>query len=226
MSNFVLILGATGSGKSTSIKTLNPKETVVLSVINKDLPFPKSRALYNEENKNRFFIPSWDGIISYMDSISNNAKAVKNIIIDDATYIMRNEFFNRVDERGYDKYNDIANHFKSIIAKAGALRGDLNVFMLLHTEPVESEGTIVGYKSSSVGKLLDKLYRPEENVTITLYAQPKFDDKGNPIFGFFTHKMRVNGIEVPAKTPDGMFKDDFIPNDLGLVVKTMNEYYG
>ncbi len=83
MSNFVLILGATGSGKSTSIKTLNPKETVVLSVVNKDLPFPKSRSLYNEENKNRFYIPNWDGILSYMDAISENAKDIKNIVVDD-----------------------------------------------------------------------------------------------------------------------------------------------
>lgn len=226
MSNFVLILGATGSGKSTSIKTLNPKETVVLSVTNKDLPFLKSRALYNEENKNRFYIPNWDGILSYMDAISENAKDIKNIVVDDSTYIMRNEFFNRVEEKSFDKYNDIANHFRLLIAKATSLRKDLNVFFLQHSETVESEGNILEYKSSSVGKLLDKMYRPEENVTIILYAQPKFDDKGKPVFGFYTHTTKVNGVKVPAKTPDGMFKEDYIPNDLALVVKTMNEYYG
>lgn len=98
--------------------------------------------------------------------------------------------------------------------------------MLLHTETVEADGSIVGYKSSSVGKLLDKMYRPEENVTITLFAQPKFNDKGIPEYGFYTHKMRVNGIEIPAKTPADMFEEDFIPNDLGTVVKAMKEYYG
>lgn len=98
--------------------------------------------------------------------------------------------------------------------------------MLLHTETVEADGSIVGYKSSSVGKLLDKMYRPEENTAITLFSQPKFDDKGKAQFGFYTHKMRVNGIELPAKTPEGMFEEDWIPNDLGLVVKAMNEYYG
>ena len=139
---------------------------------------------------------------------------------------MRNEFFNRVEEKSFDKYNDIANHFKLLIAKATSLRKDLNVFFLQHSETVESEGNILEYKSSSVGKLLDKMYRPEENVTIILYAQPKFDDKGMPVFGFYTHTTRVNGVKIPAKTPDGMFKEDYIPNDLALVVKTMNEYYG
>ena len=97
--------------------------------------------------------------------------------------------------------------------------------MLMHVETVESDGGIIGYKSSSVGKLLDKMYRPEESVTITLFAKPKFNDKGIPSYGFYTHKMRVDGIEIPAKTPDGMFDKDFIPNDLGLVIKAMNEYY-
>ena len=97
---------------------------------------------------------------------------------------------------------------------------------MLHTETVESDGGIIGYKSSSVGKLLDKMYRPEENTAITLFAQPKFDDKGIPTYGFWTHKMRVNGVELPSKTPEGMFEEDFIPNDLGLVIKTMKEYYG
>lgn len=139
---------------------------------------------------------------------------------------MRTEFFNRSKERGFDKYNELADHFRRIIAKCGSLRDDLNIFMLLHTETVETEGAIIGYKSSSVGKLLDKMYRPEENTAITLFAQPKFDDKGKATYGFYTHKMRINGIELPSKTPEGMFEDDFIPNDLGLVVKAMKEYYG
>lgn len=139
---------------------------------------------------------------------------------------MRTEFFNRSKERGFDKYNELADHFRKVIAKCSSLRDDLNIFMLLHTETVETEGTIIGYKSSSVGKLLDKMYRPEENTAITLFAQPRFDDKGKATYGFYTHKMRVNGVELPSKTPEGMFEEDFIPNDLGLVVKTMKEYYG
>lgn len=125
-----------------------------------------------------------------------------------------------------DKYNELADHFRRLIATCTTQRDDLNIFMLMHTETIEADGSIVGYKSSSVGKLLDKMYRPEENVAITLFAQPRYNDKGIPEYGFYTHRMKVNGIEVPAKTPDEMFKEDFIPNDLGLVVKAMKEYYG
>ena len=226
MSNLVLILGESGNGKSTSIKSLNPKETVIFNVLGKRLPFKGSAAAYNEANKNLFKVDDWQTLTNYLTSISEKVPNVKNIVIDDAIYIMRTEFFNRSKERGFDKYNELADHFRRIIATCGSLRDDLNIFMMLHTETVESDGGIIGYKSSSVGKLLDKMYRPEENTAITLFAQPKFDDKGIPTYGFWTHKMRINGIELPSKTPEGMFEEDFIPNDLGLVIKTMKEYYG
>ena len=98
--------------------------------------------------------------------------------------------------------------------------------MLLHVETVESDGSIVGYKASTVGKLLDKMYNPVESVSITLFSQPKYDDKGRPTFGFWTHPMKVNGVEIPAKSPAEMFTDDFIPNDLQFVINKMKEYYG
>ena len=228
MSHLVVILGATGSGKSTSIKNLNPQETVILALkaVDKDLPFKGSRKLYNAANKNYFALKDYNEILTYMESISNNAKNVRNIILEDATYIMRTEFFDRSAERGFDKYNELADHFRRIIAKGTALRNDINVFMMLHTEPVEEDGNVVGYKASTVGKLLDKMYNPLESVTITLFCQPRYDDKGNPQYGFYTKRMKVGSVEIPAKSPDGMFEEDFIPNDLNYVIEKMNEYYG
>lgn len=224
MSNFVVVLGASGHGKSTSIKSLNPEETIVINVLGKRLPFKGSAKSYNSEKKNLFKISSWDKTIVLLDKI-NKLERVKNVIIDDGIYLMRNEFFERASERGYDKYNELADHFRRIINKCSSLRDDLNIFMMLHTEPIETDGGIRSYKASSVGKLLDKLYDPLENVTITLYCEPQFDENGIPTFGFYTHKLRVDGIEIPAKTPEGMFEEDFIPNDLGLVVDAMNKYY-
>ena len=149
-----------------------------------------------------------------------------NIIIDDAIYVMRTEFFDRSKEKGFDKYNELADHFRRIIAAGNNLRDDITVFMMLHTETVEADGSVIGYKASTVGKLLDKMYNPIESVSINLFSQPKYDDKGKPTFGFYTHPMKVNGIEIPAKSPDGMFEEDFIPNDLQLIVDKMKEYYG
>lgn len=225
MSNLVIILGGSGSGKSTSVKTLCPAETVVLNVLGKDLPFPGSRINYTREKLNLIQPTGWENVISMMQSISKNKPEIHNIVIDDAIYIMRTEFFDRSREKGFDKYNELADHFRKIIAEGNSLRPDITVFMLLHTETVEADGSVIGYKASTVGKLLDKMYNPIESVSITLFSQPKYDDKGKPAFGFYTHPMRVDGITIPSKSPDGMFKEDFIPNDLQYVLDKMKEYY-
>lgn len=225
MSNLVIILGSSGAGKSTSIKTLNPQETVVLNVLGKDLPFKGSRTNYTREKLNLIQPSSWENVVSMMQSISKNKPDIHNIVVDDAIYIMRTEFFDRSREKGFDKYNELADHFRKIIAAGNSLRNDLTVFMLLHVETIEIEGSVVGYKASTVGKLLDKMYNPIESVSINLFCQPKYDKDGKPAFGFYTHPMKVNGVEIPAKSPDGMFEEDFIPNDLQFVVNKMKEYY-
>jgi len=226
MSNLVIVLGSSGTGKSTSIKTLNPQETVILNVLGKDLPFKGSRANYTREKKNLIQSAKWDSISAMMQSISKNMPNIHNIVIDDAIYIMRTEFFDRSKETGFNKYNELADHFRKIIADGNSLRNDITVFMMLHTETVEADGSVIGYKASTVGKLLDKMYNPLESVSITLFAQPKYDEKGKPEFGFWTHPMKVNGIEIPAKSPAEMFEEDFIPNSLQLVLDKMHEYYG
>ena len=226
MSNLVIVLGSSGAGKSISIKTLNPQETVILNVLGKDLPFKGSRANYTREKKNLIQSADWSSISTMMNSISKNMPNIHNIVIDDAIYIMRTEFFDRSKETGFNKYNELADHFRRIIAEGNSLRPDITVFMMLHTETIEADGSVIGYKASTVGKLLDKMYNPLESVSITLFAQPKYDDKGKPEFGFWTHPMKVNGIEIPAKSPAEMFEEDFIPNSLQLVLDKMHEYYG
>ena len=220
-----MILGSTGSGKSTSIKTLDPKETVIINVLEKELPFKGSRKMYNKENKNLFGVHKPLEVIQYLENISKSASYVKNVVIDDSTYIMRTEFFDRSKEKGYDKYTDLADHFRKIIATCNSLRSDLNIFMLIHSEPVETDGSIIGYKVSTVSKLLDKMYNPVESVSVALYCEPQFNDKGEASYGFYTHKKVVKGAELPCKTPDGMFEEDYIPNDLNLVVEKVKSYY-
>jgi len=105
------------------------------------------------------------------------------------------------------------------------LRDDLNVFLIMHSEEIVSDGTIIGYKPATVGKLIDSSYNPVEVVPMVLFSSVKYDDKGNASYGFYTHKCMEGNVEIPAKSPDEMFTENFIPNDLGYVVKAMNEYY-
>ena len=51
-SKLIGIVGATGTGKSTSIKYSDPKETYIINTAKKELPFKGAEKLYNVENKN------------------------------------------------------------------------------------------------------------------------------------------------------------------------------
>lgn len=225
MANICIILGSTGTGKSSSIKGLNPKETLILNVLKKKLPFKGSSSLYNSENKNLFNIDDHIAAINLLEACDKNAPHIKNIIIDDAIYIMRKEYFKRAKEAGYGKYTELAQHFQQLISTCENMRDDINVFFILHSEDVTSDNTTTGYKVATIGKLLDTQYNPVEVVPMVLYSGIKYDDKGNATYGFYTHRFKEGTVEIPAKSPADMFDKDFIPNDLGIVVKAMNEYY-
>lgn len=227
MSQFVIVLGRTGSGKSTSIKSLDPQKTFIINCLGKSLPFKGSAKMYNKEAGNYAKTYKYDNILKWLDHINNNLTDITTCIIDDATFVMREEFFDRSGERGYDKYTELSDHFRRIVNKARSLRDDLHVYLMLHDENVESDGSIVGKKVATVGKLLDKQYDPLMSVTITLYCDPKYNEDGTVAeYGFYTKEQKVNGIPIPAKTPDGMFDELYIPNDLSLVNQKIDEYYG
>lgn len=103
MANNCIILGKSGTGKSTSIKTLNPKETIIFNVLKKRLPFKGSATMYNQENKNLFLVDDYMQLINLLQAVDKSAPHVKNIIIDDAIYVMRKEYFKRAKESGYGK---------------------------------------------------------------------------------------------------------------------------
>lgn len=226
MANCCILLGKSGTGKSTSIKGLDPKETVVINTLKKRLPFKGSNGIYNTTNKNLFNVDDYQQVINLIESIGKSAPHVKNIILDDCIYIMRKEYFKRAKESGYSKYTELAQHFQQIIATCESLREDINVFFILHSEDIQSDKTTVGYKVSTIGNLLDSQYNPVEVVPMVLYSAIKYNDKGEATYGFYTHRVMQGTVEIPAKSPNEMFDDDFIPNDLGIVTKAMIEYYG
>ena len=225
MENDILIMGKSGSGKSSSLKTLDSKETVIINVLKKRLPFKGSSQLYNTENKNLFNCDCYDVIINYLNAIDKNATYVKNVIIDDVSYVMRKEYFRTAKVSGYNKFVDIGAHFQSIISTIESMREDLNVFLMMHCEEIVSDNVIVGYKASTIGKLIDNSYNPVEVVPMLLFSSVKYDESKKPVYGFYTHRCIEGTVEIPAKSPEGMFEEDFIPNDLGFVVNKMNEYY-
>jgi len=223
MAKTILICGKTGTGKTTAIRTLNPKETVILRVINRTLPF-KFAGKYGKEQKNLFLTQTYDEVLKGLEW-ANKQPNVKNVVITDGTYIIRQEYFKKANQTGYNKYTEFAMHMQQILKAIQNLRDDIKVFMEYHVESNVTDSGATEYKPSTVGKLLDSQYNILENIDIVLFASPQYEDK-TINYGFYTNRTldRV-GAEIPAKSPFGMFEEMFIPNDLALVAKKIDDYY-
>jgi energy-coupling factor transporter ATP-binding protein EcfA2 len=225
MGKILIVVGPTGSGKSRSIKNLDPAKTVVVNVLKKDLPFKGSRALYSAQNKNLANLDKWDDVVGFIEYISSSQPHITTLVIDDARFIVEKELFRRAKETGYGKFTEMAAHFQKIIETAENARGDLNVVLMLHDDDVISDGAVVAKKVKMSGKMIEDHYNPLEVVPICLYCKPSME-KTSTTYQFYTHKCMVGTAEIPAKTPEDMFTENTIPNDLALVFKAMDEYYG
>lgn len=220
-SKLVGIVGATGTGKSTSIKHLNPEETYIINVAKKELPFKGSEKLYNTEKKNYKEVDDANEITRLLRVISEKAPHVKNIVIEDSNYIMGFNMVAKATEVGYTKFSVMAKDMVDLFRTARMLRDDITVFYLTHPETVEDGGEIIGYKIKTAGKLIDNQVLLEGLLTVCLYTNVEENKDGSASYGFITNRYR----KYPAKSPDGMFEDLKIPNDLQLVADSLTEYY-
>lgn len=216
MANLIMIIGESGTGKSTSIETLNENETFIIQVVNKPLPFKNFKNRYKlktskDSKGNRIITDSVENILRVFKVLEDDKK-IKNVVIDDSQYIMANEFMRRAKEKGYEKFTEIAQNFYSLIEKAATMRQDLNIIFLHHSEVTEDGRT----KSKTVGKLIDKAVCIEGRFSVVLATH--IED------GQYFFRTQNNGYDT-CKSPKGMFDELLIPNDLNLVITKCNEYF-
>lgn len=195
----VLILGESGSGKSASMRNLDPEKTRVFNVASKPLPFRGSFRTLN-------------GAI-YPTIKAGLAKAtVKTYVIDDSQYLMANEFFDRAKEKGYDKFTDIGLNFRDLLEFV--IRDtpkDCIVYFLHHVE-LDANGR---FKAKTIGKMLDEKLTVEGLFSIVLLCMSTKDKHF-----FVTQSQGMSS----AKSPMDMFPPE-IDNDLALVDSTIRDYY-
>jgi len=222
MSKSILVIGESGSGKSTSIEHLDPTTTFIINIVGKDLPFKggkKNNTKYSKESGtgNMTTANGAETILKIMDAISSNEKLskYKTIIIDDYQYIMSIEFMERAKEKGYDKFNELAQNAFSVLLKASKLRDDLTVIILAHSDKDES-GKV---QLKTLGKMLREKMTPEGLFTIVLVTDKAKNEDG-VIKHYFITNSDTNSI---AKSPRGMFEAQ-IDNDLKFVLEKIKEY--
>lgn len=220
-SKLIAVVGATGSGKSTSIKSLDPKETYIINVARKELPFKGANRLYNAENKNYLEVDDAISIVKALQSISERGTHIKQVILDDSNYIMGFSMVKKATETGFTKFSIMAKDMVTLLTEARKLRDDLKIFYFSHPEEVMDDGSIVSYKMKTAGKLLDSQIVLEGLFTIALYTHVDEDKNGDATYEFVTNRWK----KYPAKSPAGMFNATRIPNDLKDVCDRINEYY-
>ena len=216
MANAVLIIGQSGTGKSTSIRNLDPESTFIINVLDKPLPFrgfKKSYKPFSKENKsgNYYASDDWDLILRCIGMVDRVQKNIKTLIIDDMQYVLANEFMKRSSENGYAKYSEMGMHYWQIINDALKCRDDLLIVFMSHSE-LDAAGRS---KIKTIGKLLDEKITIEGMFT-TVLASRIID--GNYFF------QTQSDNDYLAKSPMGLFEEFLIPNDL-LAVKTTIESY-
>lgn len=207
----VLVIGRSGSGKTYSLKNFKPEEVGVISVEKGRLPFKSDiKVVRIKKFDSADASPAQINVARYswiMEVIKMSKS--KSIVIDDSQYLLANELFDRANEKGYDKFTNMAANFRDLIHFVNELEDDDKIVYFLHHSELDGDGR---EKVKTIGRMLDEKLCVEGCFDIVLYCQ---DQK------FFTQS---NGQSV-AKTPEGMFELE-IPNDLKLVDTAIREYYG
>ena len=194
----VLVLGRSGSGKSRSLKNFTKDEIGIIKVIEKELPFKNN------------FPPFTTSSYNTIKSALLNSK-VNTLVIDDAGYLLTDEFMRRSKEKGYDKFTELANNFYDLINFITTqLPREKIVGLFMHEDENEITGLI---KPKTIGKLLDEKVCVEGLFTIVLRC---VNEDGR-------HKFITNNSGC-AKSPEEMFTEE-MENDFKEVVKQIKEYY-
>jgi len=211
----VYIIGESGSGKSTSIRTLNPQETYIINICNKDLPFPGSASMYQEKSENNpgnlFFSNEYRIVGKLVDAISERRPEIKTLIIDDFGYLITHQIFASATDKGYDRFTLIAKCLHEFLEKLQMTRQDLYIFLMWHTDQEENK-----VKLKSFGKMIDSHSKPEGMPAIILHTQI--------VDGKFKFLTQNDGVHL-AKSPLTMFEDTLIDNDLKIIIERMKQFY-
>lgn len=206
MAQKILIMGESGTGKSTSLRNLDPAITAVVNPVGKPLPFKSTKGKFtmlSNETKS-------SNIVSWM---KGQVKAgMKILIVDDFQYLLSIPYMNRIHESGWDKWNDFGDDYFKIIDVCADLPADVRVYYLTHTETLDNGITTI----KLIGKLLREKITIEGLFTIVLRTSV-IDQK----YFFLTQ----NSGKDTVKSPMGMFNDYAVDNDLAYIDDKICNYY-
>jgi len=223
MGQLAFVVAKSGDGKSSSLRNLDEKETVIINTDQKPLPFKRFADRYNEESGNYLQSSDTEKVLSKLKEVNSNP-AIKTIAIDTWSRMMTDAVMNKSfrSTKGFEKYMKMAAAQYDLINIINEkVRTDIIVYLFAHPEPSTDADGFTTHRIGVQGKMLEK-FVPESFSSIVLYGD-KIRTPGKPNEHIF--RTISNGNDT-CKTPMEMFEDETIPNDLVLVNEKIREYYG
>lgn len=215
MAKVIGIMGESGSGKTTSMRNLDPATTFYIDSDKKGMSWKGWRNVYQFEKHNYMATDQIGTVNAILEKINKqeSMKHIKVVVIDTLNGLMVADEVHRMKDKGYDKWVDLAQCVWELLDSLYTLRSDLTVIVVCHSQTQKEDDGYTFTRIKTSGKKLDKL-NVESKLTTVLHAVAK-DGK----YVFLTHANNST-----AKTPLGAFEEDEIPNDITLVLKALEEY--
>lgn len=214
MSRAIVVMGESGNGKTTAMRTLKPEETYYIDCDGKGLSWKGWRNQYSAEKKNYYKTTEQAAIMKIMQGINEKRPEIHNIVIDTINAVMIADERRRMQEKNYDKWADLAWSVYDICIMASELRDDLNVIVLAHVQTEIDDTT--GERFTRIltnGKKLNKIGL--EKYFTTVFMSKKSGD--NYVFETQANKST-------CKTPMGAFDTKEIPNDMQAALDVLKDY--
>lgn len=210
MSIATMVLGESGTGKTSSLRNLDPTNTLLIQAISKPLPFRVAgwKPVSKDNPHGSIFVT--DHADTICKAMHRTQKDV--IVLDDFQYVMANQFMRRSDEKGFEKFTDIGRHAWDVLTVANQLADHVRVYILAHSQSDDFGRTRV----KTIGKLLDEKITVEGLFSIVLRTRVA---DGEYLFS------TKNSGQDTVKSPIGLFDTDTIPNDLAAVDAAICAYY-
>lgn len=218
MATVIGVMGESGSGKTTAMRNLNPKETFYIDSDMKGLNWKGWKEQYSTDKKNYYKSDSFSTVSAIMDKIDKDEqfKNIKYLVIDTLNGMMVAEEMRILAMQTGDKrsaWSDLAQNGWSIINKALAMRDNLTIIILCHSETISDENGIIRTRIKTNGRKLEKLVL-ESKMTTVIWAVRQ-DGK---------YKFILSADGSTCKIPLGAFESDEIENDITLVIKALKEF--
>lgn len=214
MSRLICVMGESGSGKTTSMRTLDPTTTYYIDSDGKGLAWKGWRKQYSTERKNYIVSRDIPGITRLIVNISEKRPDTKTIVVDTLNTCMVDKEVKGMKENGFGKWIDLTQFVWDCIEVASHQRDDLTVIFVMHSETVRDDFGYAFTRVKTNGRKLEKLV-PESLFGTVLLAKKTDDDR---------YVFETQAKNSTAKSPMGAFDSFEIDNDMGAVLKALEDF--